>query len=107
MTLHHTEERQAVRSPLRFVSIYGGVECGARARSIVADVAGRHGLTFANLIARGRCRKVVRARQEAMWALRHQPKLYSYPAIGRLFKRDHSTIIHGVAKHAERMGRLD
>lgn len=45
----------------------------------------------------GPCREawVVQARQGLMWVLRHRLGL-SYPEIGRVMKRDHTTAIHGV-----------
>ena len=69
--------------------------------TIVDEVAKRHRLTVADLIGTGLARPVTLARQEAMWAVKQATTL-SYPAIGRFFGRDHTTIIHGVQAHEER-----
>jgi chromosomal replication initiator protein len=54
-------------------------------------------ISFDQMRARNRKVDLVRARQLAMWALRHKTML-SYPQIGRIFDRDHTTVIHAVAR---------
>ena len=51
----------------------------------------------------GPCREawVVHARQGLMWVLRHRLGL-SYPEIGRVMRRDHTTAIHGVRAEERR-----
>lgn len=76
----------------------------ATVRAVVADVAFQHGYTPADLIGQERHRAVCRARQHAYWAVRQAKPHLSYPQIGRFFGgRDHTTIMHGVAAHEERM----
>lgn len=82
---------------------------GKSAREIVTEIAESHGFTFDNMAGPGKFRELSQARQEAMWACRQvtrkdgKPR-YSYPFLGRLFGgRDHTTVLWGERRHAERM----
>ena len=83
------------------------IEVPTRVRAILSDVARLHGFTVADIQGPVRKRKLVWARQEAMWLfhLLERPK----PSLTRigiwLGGRDHTTVIHGIRAHAERMGR--
>lgn len=71
--------------------------------SIMADVAHAHGLTEDHLRGPGRWRRVVRARDEAIYLCRIEG--WSAPVIGRQFGgRDHSTILEAARRHALRLG---
>lgn len=52
------------------------------------------------IMGRSQYRRIARARQSAMALAREFTKL-SLPQIGRKFKRDHTTILHGVRKIAD------
>jgi len=70
------------------------------------DVCRRRHVTRDDLCGRGRTRAAASARQEIWWLLRHHPELnFSFADIGRLFDRDHTTIMAGVDAH-ERRRRL-
>jgi hypothetical protein len=72
-------------------------------KTFVREVAHRHGLTLDDLVGPARSRKISGPRQEAMWVL-HQQKRWSLPTIGEfLGGRDHTTILHGVRRHAKRL----
>ena len=71
-------------------------------RAIAIQVAAKHGLTVDEMRSDRRSRAVVVARHEAWWRSREET-LNSLPQIGRYFNRDHSTIMHGIAMHAERL----
>lgn len=73
------------------------------AAAILASVARHHGFTVAELKSARRVKKVVLARQEAAYRIISETPL-SYPQVGKLLHRDHTTILHAVAKHAERTG---
>lgn len=72
------------------------------ARPSVLDIqkqtAQRYGVALQALLGPGRARLLVSARHEAI-TLAHAawPEL-SYPALGRLFQRDHTAILHVVRK---------
>jgi len=67
----------------------------APAHRIIAEVAAAHQLTSADLTSPSRKQNLVVARHEAMKRIRAELK-YSYPQIGRLFRRDHSSVIWAV-----------
>lgn len=89
----------------------------ASAADILAAVSERTGISVADIKGRSRLGPIVKARQEAMWALRETPKPFtcantinrrSWPEIGRLFGRDHTTVIHGYRAHEKRaLGDID
>lgn len=67
---------------------------------IIARHAEAAGLTVADLIGPSRVSRVARAR----WAAMREIQLVfgdSYPMIGRLFKRDHTSVMHGINRLAE------
>lgn len=73
-------------------------------REIATDVARRRGVTLDEMIRPGSCRELAEARWEAFHEIRRQTR-YSLPQIGRFFGgRDHTTVLHGLRRHAERMG---
>lgn len=72
-------------------------------RLIIEQVAAKYRIPVSDLTSARRQRTAVRARHEAMWRMRIETSM-GYPAIGRrLGGRDHTTVIHGVAKHQQRI----
>jgi chromosomal replication initiation ATPase DnaA len=75
---------------------------------LVAGVCRTHGVTLDELCGRTRTRAASCARHEAWWQIRHHPKLhYSLGDIGRLFRRDHTTVRHGIEAHQGRIGEAE
>lgn len=68
------------------------------AQQIIADVAHAHGLTYADLIGKERWRHFVAARHEAIAAVKNAKPVLTLPQLGRLFRRDFSTIAHALKK---------
>jgi chromosomal replication initiation ATPase DnaA len=62
------------------------------ARHIIAEVAAAHDVTPAEITGPRRFPHLVEARREAMTRVRNELG-YSYPHIGRIFNRDHSSVI--------------
>jgi chromosomal replication initiation ATPase DnaA len=64
-------------------------------RTIINEVATVYGITKADLI--GPCRKpaTMDARRIAMMRIRNETRL-SLPAIGRIFKREHTTVLYNI-----------
>ena len=58
------------------------------------EYACRLGIPFEEIMGRSRKAEVVMARQVWWWFLRDLS--FGYSEIGRMFGRDHSTVIHGV-----------
>lgn len=72
-------------------------------RDIVKEVCVKHGMTFAEIRGHCRARDIVAARHEVCYRLATETPL-SLPAIGRrLGGKDHTTVLHGIRKHRERM----
>ena len=92
-----------------YLSMWHGLVTGcARPQTmsqIVRDVAEAHSIPLDVLMGREKGKALWRARNEAMWLVRQLRRdgkpAWSYPAIGRFFGRDHTTIIANVRKHAE------
>jgi hypothetical protein len=78
------------------------------AEFLIDRIAKKHGLRPSALKSDSRQHHIVIASQEASYAIRALLK-YSLPQIGKIMCRDHTTILRGIRKHAERNGlkRLD
>lgn len=72
---------------------------GERFGDIVTACAAEWGVTREQLLGESREAPVVLARHAAM-ALGRRLLGYSFPRIGRLLARDHSTVMHGVRRMA-------
>ena len=71
------------------------------AASDILSITARHfGYNEGVLLGRERLARVTRPRQVAMYLIREHT-LLTYPSIGRIFKRDHSTIQYGVNRIRE------
>jgi Bacterial dnaA protein helix-turn-helix len=69
-------------------------------RDIVKHVGASNGYSSKDILGKSRPNPLVRARFAAYWLVKEITDM-SYPRIGMLFKRDHSTVIYG-AKEFER-----
>lgn len=76
------------------------VPAAGNGRRIIAETAARHGMRYRDLIAPRRTLREVQVRHEAMYLIARDTD-YTLPQIGRLFQRDHTTIINGIRRHAE------
>jgi chromosomal replication initiation ATPase DnaA len=65
--------------------------------ALCAKIAAKHGLTTAELYGHSKLKKLAHARFE-VWACLHAHGM-STPRIGRIFGRDHSTIISGLKRY--------
>jgi|SRR6185369_8751231 len=70
-----------------------------KAQQIIADMARQHQLTYADIISKSRRHHIVKARTEAIWALKDWNPSLSLPQIGRMMGgRDHTTVLHALRK---------
>lgn len=69
-------------------------------QQILRSVARRHRVPLQRILGPDRHRDVVYARQEAAWRLRNLG--LSYPKIGQVLNRDHTTIMYAVRQHETR-----
>ncbi|MEO9633084.1 MAG: helix-turn-helix domain-containing protein [Sulfitobacter sp.] len=77
----------------------------ARARNpeeYAADFARRHGIRLPDFFGKTRTHDVAHRRQECMAELRQQG--FTLSRIARLFKRDHTTVQHGIEAVKRRKG---
>jgi chromosomal replication initiation ATPase DnaA len=65
-------------------------------RAMIAAEAEAVGLTLADVLGPCRQRPIVRARHRAIRKVRAAYPAKSFPEIGRIFHRDHSTVIYAL-----------
>jgi len=71
---------------------------------ILYDVALKHGIRVSDICGQSRQKNFVLARHEAMWEIKKRRPSMSLPKMGKLFgDRDHSTVLHAIRKHQERL----
>lgn len=66
------------------------------------ECAVKHGVTVDEIDGIRRAAHIVAARQEAMWRAKNETNL-SFPSLGKLFDRDHTTVMWGIRQHEARM----
>ena len=72
---------------------------------IMREVSEKHEMTIRQMKGDSRKFRFVKARQEAAYRLRLELG-YSLPQIGRLLgKRDHTTILHAIRRHAKNLAQ--
>jgi chromosomal replication initiator protein len=77
-----------------------------RMRVIIERTADAYGVEAVELLRHRRLRRLAEARHAAM-ALCHELCGHSASRIGRAFDRDHTTILHALARHAARLADPD
>lgn len=77
-------------------------------KSIIANAAKVNGVTYEAIMSRARPRDVCRARFDAIAAVSAAYPDMSFPRIGRIFNRDHSSIVHALMMRGvqPRSGRI-
>lgn len=96
-------------SGLRFMdSLHAGYSNRRLVRSvsaIEAEILARHP-DFTPKVMRSARRDaaIVKVRHEIWYRIHIERPDVSYPTIGRLYKRDHTTVLHGVRMHKKRNG---
>ena len=69
-------------------------------KRIIAECAAEFGITANDILGNSRVAHIVMARRKAAWIF-HQRGTMSYPQIGRILNKDHSTIIHAVRRYKQ------
>lgn len=80
-----------------------------KAMQIVRECADKHGVTLDAVLGPDRYKAVVLARHEAMYRIAEMrwPNggyRFSFPQIGQMFRRDHTTVMAGIRMHCIRNG---
>lgn len=71
---------------------------------IADEVSRKHKVPVGDITSARRDRATSAARQELFWRCRHETSS-TIPAIGRLFNRDHTTVLYGIEQHQKRVDR--
>ena len=76
---------------------------------IARDFEVKRNIDIEIIKSRERLHKIAVLRQELMWTLRQvkingRPR-YTYPQIAKFLRRDHTTVVHGVKAHEQRIAR--
>lgn len=74
-----------------------------RVRCIIAVCSEQAGVSVESILGDSRNQFVVLARQQAMWLAAKETGL-SYVSIGKIFNRDHTTVLHAVRRENARVG---
>lgn len=69
---------------------------------LAKGICAKYRVPFEEVTSESRHAHLVKIRQEIWYRIRVDIGM-SYPEIGKRFNKDHSTILHGVRKHAERL----
>ncbi|PDT47315.1 chromosomal replication initiator DnaA [Sinorhizobium fredii] len=68
-------------------------------KEIISDVLrGYPGITWDDVVGARRSRRIIRPRHACMKAVYEERKDLSLPAMGRIFRRDHTAVLHAVRK---------
>lgn len=81
-------------------AIIAAIKDRASIRAIAKQVCAETGLRMPDIMGRSRMAHLCRAR-ELMWFIAHENGA-SLPQIGRVFGRDHTTILHGIRNEKRR-----
>jgi chromosomal replication initiation ATPase DnaA len=72
-------------------------------KRIAISIAKAYGLSWKDITSPRRLKRIVMARQHAWWLMRKHTKL-SYPQMAKVFGDfDHTSVMHGVARHQRRV----
>lgn len=97
-------ERRVVDLP-RIPLIHRKIETRRDATmEIIKEVAAAHSLVVSDITGTSRLKPIVEARFDAIYRVATERPELSLSAIGRIFCRDHTTMLHALRIHAERNG---
>lgn len=72
-------------------------------RDVISEMAEKHDVRAEEITGVLRTAHIVIARQEAMYEARQRLPHLTIGQIARVFRRDHTTVLHGVRAHKKRM----
>jgi len=81
---------------------FAGISPASRIEGIVREVCVARGVRRDELFSRRKEDRIAHARHEVCWRARNETSL-SYPQIGKLLGRDHTTVMNGYKTHAARL----
>lgn len=75
---------------------------GRPLHAVAIDVCQKHRVSAQELLSSRRLKAFVLARQEFCWRARRETEA-SLPEIGKFIGRDHTTVIHSIERHEQRV----
>ena len=78
-----------------------------RTREIIEGIAAQYGLTYSDIVGHRREGHIVCARHEAIAAVAATYPGASSTTLGRLFNRDHTSILHALGRTKKARDRLN
>lgn len=80
----------------------------AHIKHLIAKAAADNGVSYEDIMSRARPQNICRARFDAIAAVANAYPDMSFPRIGRIFQRDHSSIVHALMMRGvqPRSGRI-
>jgi len=97
------EEEAKKRLSLAAVAMYRAIDVRdskTPVRPLIERVGAFHGVSFDEIIGPRRDRKTVAARFDAIAAVHKARPDLSTPQLGRIFNRDHTSILHALSRRA-------
>jgi len=79
----------------------------AETHEIIREFVAPYGLSLSDALSPRVSRRYAMVRQGAYAALRDAKPNLSFPFIGRVFNRDHTTILYGIRAHRARMAWIE
>ena len=79
-------------------------------QKIIRTVCDKYDVTMDELRSDARNKNITTARHECFYRFRHEIKRIGRPLtvqeIGKAFNKDHTTVMHGINRHAERLSNV-
>lgn len=91
------QERRAKAEADRVARLKAMIERGD-IQAIIAEVALAHRVTVEDILGHGKSAPLVKARHQAMVEVAIRRPAFSLPQLGKVFNRDHTTILHALQK---------
>ena len=90
----------------RAAEIFASIPCRRELAilEIAEEVSDATGIPMAVLVGENRAKHIAHARQLAYYIAHREG--FTLPEIGRVFRRDHTTVLHGVRQESIRRGEL-
>lgn len=93
------EERQRQANAHNFFIEYNVIPLeGLTIRDIIKVIAEHHGLRYGDIVGHRRQKHIIAVRDKCIRAAADARPDLSLPSIGRIFNRDHTTIMHSLRK---------
>lgn len=92
------EGRQKVAAIIAKYRVIDVSDAKPNCRRLIEETAAKHGMTYRDVISASRAKLIVAVRNEAIRVVADARPDMSLPALGKIFKRDHTTILHSLRK---------